>query len=35
MGLPQCLKTEELLVLEDAEGYSVLDRHRATLRPTG
>jgi hypothetical protein len=35
MSLPQCLKTEELLALEDAEGYSVLDRHRATLRPTG
>ena len=35
MSLPQCLKKEELLALEDAEGYSVLDRHRATLRPTG
>jgi hypothetical protein len=35
MSLPQCLKSEELLGLEDAEGYSVLDRHRATLRPTG
>ena len=35
MSLPQCLKTEELLALEDAEGYSVLDRHRAALRPTG
>lgn len=35
MSLPQCLKSEELLALEDAEGFSVLDRHREALRPTG
>ena len=35
MSLPQFLKADELLALEDAEGYSVLERHRATIRPTG
>jgi hypothetical protein len=31
LGLPQCLKSEELLAIEDAEGFSVLERHIATL----
>lgn len=35
LSLPQFLKTEELLALEDAQGCSVLDRHRAAMRPTG
>ncbi len=35
MSLPQCLKADELLALEDAEGCSVLERHRAAIRPTG
>jgi hypothetical protein len=35
MSLPQSLKAEELLGLEDAEGCTVLERHRAAIRPTG
>jgi len=35
LSLPQCLKSDELLAIEDAEGFSVLERHFAALRPTG
>jgi hypothetical protein len=35
MCLPQFLKVDELLALEDGEGCSVLERHRAAIRPTG
>jgi hypothetical protein len=35
MSLPQFLKADELLALEDSEGCSVLERHRAAIRPTG
>jgi hypothetical protein len=31
LNLPQCLKSDELLAIEDAEGFSVLERHLATL----
>jgi hypothetical protein len=34
LSLPQCLKSEELLAIVDAEGFSVLERHLAALRPT-
>jgi hypothetical protein len=32
MSLPQCLKSDELLAIEDAEGFTVLERHMAALR---
>jgi hypothetical protein len=35
LSLPQCLKTDELLALEDVEGHSVLELHRAAIRHTG
>lgn len=35
MGLPQFLKANELLSLEDGEGLSVLERHRAATRHSG
>jgi hypothetical protein len=35
LSLPQCLKSDELLATVDAEGFSVLERHLATLRSTG
>jgi hypothetical protein len=35
MSLPQFLKVDDLLALEDGEGCSVLERHRAAIRPTG
>lgn len=31
LSLPQCLKCDELLAIEDAEGFSVLERHLAAL----
>jgi hypothetical protein len=31
--LPQCLKSDEILAIEDAEGVSVLERHLAHLTP--
>jgi len=32
MSLPHCLKSDDLLAIEDAEGFSVLERHIAALR---
>jgi hypothetical protein len=34
LSLPQCLKTDELLATYDGEGFSVVERHLATLRFT-
>jgi hypothetical protein len=35
LTLPRFLKTEELLALEDAEGISVLERHRRATQASG